>query len=297
MLEARFAAHSGHVFVAATGLVVRCIAPLLRGKLQDPAVAVMDQAGRFAISLIGGHAAGANALTERLAAVTGAQAVISTATDVQGVPALDLLTRDLGLIPDDHAQMKSIAAHLLADDAVQLFDPEQRLWPTLTAMGHDDLFMHVKHAADWQSSRAGIWISWKSEAALPKRLVLRPRCLVAGLGFHQGTDAQTLVSFIQETFAANRLALASLRTLATIASRLTAPGLHEAANALGVDLIAFTTDQLAGVTPPSPSSTTARLIGTHSVCEAAAMLASANTTLLVPKTKARTMTLAVALAA
>lgn len=297
MLEARFAAHSGHVFVAATGLVVRCIAPLLRGKLQDPAVAVMDQAGRFAISLIGGHAAGANALTERLAAVTGAQAVITTATDVQGVPALDLLAQDLGLIPDDHTQLKSIAAHLLADDVVQLFDPEQRLWPTLAAQGHEELFVRVKHAADWQGSRPGIWISWHSEAPLPGRLVLHPRCLVAGLGFHHGTEGRALVSFIRETFAANRLALASLRTLATIASRLTEPGLREAANALGVHLIAFSKDHLARVTPPNPSSTTARLIGTHSVCEAAAMLASANTTLLVPKTKARTMTLAVALAA
>lgn len=296
MLEARFADHTGHVFIAATGLVVRCIAPLLRGKLLDPAVVVMDQAGHFAISLVGGHAAGANALAERLAAIIGARAVITTATDVQGLPALDLLIRDLDLVPENQTELTRIAAHLLAGDVIQVFDPERRLWPTVSNLGHEALFMLVEQAHAWQSDRPGIWVSWQSGASCPGRLMLCPRCLVAGLGFHRGTEARELLSFIQEVFFENRLALGSLRTLATISSRSAEPGLRETADILGVNVLSYSTEQLAGVTPPTPSSTAARLIGTHSVCEAAAMLASANTTLLAPKVKARTMTLAVALA-
>jgi cobalt-precorrin 5A hydrolase len=292
-----FDAFSSHVFVAATGLVVRILAPLLQNKTKDPAVVVLDQKGRFVISLVGGHIAGANALAERIAQITGGRAVITTATDVEGLPALDVLAKDLGLIPESWHELKNLAACLLAGEKIQLRDPESRLWPTLEKLGHDDLFMQVEQDDDWQGSCPGIWISWRSETSLPGRLVLHPSCLVAGLGFHRGTEALGLVSFIQQVFFENKLALVSLKTLATITSRVKDPGLVEAADALGVNVVAFSEEQLAGVTTPNPSSTTARLIGTHSVCEAAAMLAGNNKSLLVPKTKTRDLTLAVALAA
>lgn len=295
-VAARFDAFAGHVFVAATGLVVRTLAPLLHDKTRDPAVVVLDQKGRFAISLVGGHVAGANALAERVARVTGGRAVITTATDVEGLPALDVLARDLGLVPESRHEMKSIAARLLAGEAIQLRDPESRLRPTLERLGRQDLFVHVEQDADWQDARPGVWVSWQGQTPLPGKLVLHPRCLAAGLGFHRGAGARELLSFLREVFAANGLALASLKTLATITSRAEEPGLREAAAALGVNVAAFSKEQLAGVTTPNPSPTTARLTGTHSVCEAAAMLAGGNHSLLVAKTKGRGMTLAVALA-
>lgn len=292
----RFDAFSSHVFIAATGIVVRTLAPLLRDKTRDPAVVVLDHKGRFVISLVGGHVAGANALAERIARVTRGQAVITTATDVEGLPALDVLAKDLDLIPKSRHELKNIAACLLAGEVIQLRDPESLLWPVLQKQGHQDLFVHVEQDGDWQENRPGIWVSWQNEARLPGRLVLHPRCLTAGLGFHRGASARELVAFIRKVFSENRLALSSLKTLATITSRAVEPGLLEAASMLGVDVVSFSEEQLAGVTTPNPSSTTARLTGTHSVCEAAALLADRNNALLVTKAKGQNMTLAVALA-
>ena len=93
-LKAGFAHYDAVVAVMAAGAVVRILAPLIAAgdKSSDPAILVIDEAGRFVIPILGGHAAGANGLATELADLLGADAVITTATDVAGVPGLD----DLG---------------------------------------------------------------------------------------------------------------------------------------------------------------------------------------------------------
>ncbi|MCG6551078.1 MAG: precorrin-6A reductase [Candidatus Magnetominusculus sp. LBB02] len=76
-----FNQYSGLVFIMSLGIVNRVIAPLMRNKLEDPAVVTLDEAGRFAISTLSGHEGGANALTYLTSSITGAQPVVTTATD------------------------------------------------------------------------------------------------------------------------------------------------------------------------------------------------------------------------
>ena len=77
------------VAVGACGLVTRLIAPLLRGKEHDPAVVVVDPGGRYAIALLGGHAAGGDALAQEIAALLGGEAVLTGASSASGALALD----------------------------------------------------------------------------------------------------------------------------------------------------------------------------------------------------------------
>ena len=90
-LSKHFEKIDGLVFITAMGICVRTVAPFLQGKMQDPAVVCVDEQGSFVQSVLGGHQAGANALTRKIAAILGGQAVISTASDVQALWALDLL--------------------------------------------------------------------------------------------------------------------------------------------------------------------------------------------------------------
>src|SRR5581483_5586672 len=66
--------------------------PLLQDKHTDPAVVCVDEAGTFAVAVTGGHAGGANALAREVAALLGAQPVVTTASDAAGLPPLDGLT-------------------------------------------------------------------------------------------------------------------------------------------------------------------------------------------------------------
>lgn len=84
----------GIIAIMATGIVVRSIAPLLQDKTKDPCVVVLDQKGRYAISLISGHLGGGNELAVNVAKITGGTPVITTASDVAGKTAIDLWAKE-----------------------------------------------------------------------------------------------------------------------------------------------------------------------------------------------------------
>ena len=101
------------VFVGAAGIAVRAIAPHVRDKFSDPAVVSVDEVGRFVVPLLSGHVGGANELARRVAALTGGQAAVSTATDVNGLFAVDVWARERGMAITDRVLAKEVSAALL----------------------------------------------------------------------------------------------------------------------------------------------------------------------------------------
>lgn len=118
------------VFIASAGIVVRLIAPLLVDKTRDPAVLVIDEAGRFVIPILSGHLGGANASAQRIAALLGAKAVLTTSSDVQGTIAVDLLGRELGwrVEADREALLHAAAAVVNGERVVVIEEACGREW-------------------------------------------------------------------------------------------------------------------------------------------------------------------------
>ena len=280
------------VCIMAAGIVVRGIAPHLTGKDKDPAVVVVDEAGRFAISLLSGHLGGANELARQVAQILKATPVITTASDVQGLPALDLAADRAGLAIEDLTAVSQVQMALLSGLKLRLVDPDGYLADVAAA--YPELFIRENHldtalAGGWP----GVYVGFR-ERAWPKHwLVLRPRNLVVGLGCHKGTPAAEILGFIKDTFKKERLSLASLKALATIEVKKAEPGLKEAAARLGVEFIWFTKEELQDVKVPNPSPQLVRLVGVVSVSEAAALKAG-GVELILTKRKGANATLAVA---
>jgi cobalt-precorrin 5A hydrolase len=114
----------GLVCVMAAGIVVRYIAPLLKGKDKDPAVIVVDTRGRWVVSLLSGHLGGANALAGKLAEVTGGQAVVTTATDTEGITAFDEVAKKNRLLIENLPALKYVSAKQLDKEEVSVvIDP------------------------------------------------------------------------------------------------------------------------------------------------------------------------------
>ncbi|MBR2214136.1 MAG: cobalamin biosynthesis protein [Selenomonadaceae bacterium] len=109
------------VFIMATGIAVRLIAPYLRDKLRDPAVVVMDDRGEHVISLLSGHMGGANELTLRIAQIMKADPVITTATDLRGIVAPDAVARFLGLRPYPKENIKYLNGAMLDGKKITYF--------------------------------------------------------------------------------------------------------------------------------------------------------------------------------
>ena len=108
----------------AAGIVVRSIAPHLKGKARDPAVVVVDEAGNFAISLLSGHQGGANRLARQVAQIIKGTPVITTASDLQGLPALDLAALRAGLAIENPAALSQVQMELLSGESLRLVDPD-----------------------------------------------------------------------------------------------------------------------------------------------------------------------------
>ena len=280
----------GHVFVAATGIVVRCIAPLLRHKADDPAVVVCDQAGRFAISLLSGHLGGANALAERVAACLGGQAVITTATDSAGLPAFDVLARDAGCAFADIHEVKAVSAALLDGSPVAVHDPLGVLDARAVAAcpyclplsgRFADVAQAVRaalspEAPEREPGGAAVCVSLAPLTSAPGRLRLHPRRVAVGVGCRKGVDGKALVRAVLAALDGAGCSPLAVACLASAELKSEEPGLHEAARALGVPLHFFSAERLAAYEVPSPSAKAAEVLAVErvGVCEGAALCAA-----------------------
>ena len=115
----QFAGSDALVFVGAVGIAVRAIAPHCQSKAQDPAVVVLDECGRFAVPILSGHLGGANDLARALAAVCGAVPVITTATDANGVFAVDEWAKHQNCTVLEAERIKHVSSKLLAGQSVR----------------------------------------------------------------------------------------------------------------------------------------------------------------------------------
>jgi len=306
--------HHAIICIMATGIVVRQIAPLLKNKTVDPAVVVLDEKGRFVISLLSGHLGGANRLAEKVAELVGGHAVITTASDVREKPAIDLVAREAGLVIENMAMAASATCSLLDDEIVRIFDPERRLRSYFAQQ--PNVVWLPDSSLDWQAAAGeealedcirdggklagqlneapGIWVSEREPAAKSKWLLLRPQNLVVGLGCNRGTSTEEVTLLVRRTFAAERLSTLAIRNFASIDLKADEPAIIATAKTFERPVVFFPSEQLRNISVPNPSNLVKTHVGVPSVCEATALLSAQTTELIVPKQKTANATLAVA---
>lgn len=308
-LAAVFRAYRGHVFVLATGAVVRLVAPLLADKRQDPAVVCVDEAGRFAVSLLSGHLGGGNALAEAVARAVGAQAVVTTASDVRGTLAVDLLGRDLGWTMEDPGGNATRAATAVVEGAPVLLvreTGEPGYWPEGRPFPVNVVRASALAAWDPAVHEALLLVTDRlprdeERERFARAVLYRPRSLALGVGCDRGAPPELVARGVEALLAQSLLSAAAVREVATIDLKADEPALQALARRYGCALRTFTAAEL-DATPgiERPSERVKRLVGTRAVAEPAALRAAGADRLLVPKQvytepgAGRSMTLAVA---
>ncbi|MFI6853803.1 precorrin-3B C(17)-methyltransferase [Streptomyces sp. NPDC050416] len=269
-VRAAFAQCEQLVCFLATGAVVRLVAPLLAGKAADPGVVCVDEGGRFAVSLLGGHAGGANELAREVGELLGAEPVVTTATDAVGLPGLDAL----GLPVE--GDVAGVSRALLDGEAVTL--RAEVAWP----------LPPLPVAAEGSYT---IRLTDRLVQAAEREVVLRPPSLVVGVGASKGAPVEEVLGLVEDALREAGLSAASVAELATVDAKAGEPGLVEAARRLGVPLVTYSAGELAAVDVPNPSDAPLAAVGTPSVAEASALLRGGE--LLVPKRKSAMATCAV----
>ena len=285
-LRAAFDEYAGVVAVLAAGAVVRILAPQIAAgdKAGDPAVLVVDEAGRYVVPVLGGHAAHANRLAEQLAAVLDAEPVLTTATDATGLPGLDALGWPAS------GDVAGVTRRLLDGEPVTVASAQR--WP-LPSLG-----LHVRHELGAQS--ADIVITELDVDAAPGTVVLHPPSLVAGMGASRGVSADEAGQLLSAALADAGLAVGSLAAIASADLKADETGVIELARRLDVPFVTHSADALGAVTVPNPSETVRAAVGIPSVAEASALLGarrdgtSSLGALVVPKSASAMATVAVA---
>ncbi|MET8581833.1 precorrin-3B C(17)-methyltransferase [Streptomyces collinus] len=261
-VRAAFAECDRLVCFLATGAVVRLLAPLLGDKAADPGVVCVDEGGRFAVSLLGGHGGGANELACEVGELLGAEPVVTTATDAVGLPGLDTLG-----LPYEGA-VAAVSRALLDGEPVALRAEVAWPLPPLPFSARGEYTVRL-------TDRAG--------APGEREVLLRPPTLVVGVGASRGAPAEEVLGLVEEALRGAGLSARSVAELATVDAKSGEPGIVAAAERLGVPLVTYSAEELAAVEVPNPSGAPLAAVGTPSVAEAAALLRGGE--LLVPKRK------------
>jgi cobalt-precorrin 5A hydrolase len=277
--------------------VVRLIAPFLKDKEHDPAVVVIDDAGKFAISLLSGHLGGANELACKCAFLTGAREVITTATDANCLPSFDMLAKEEGWVIDDISRVKVLNALLLDDEAIAVVDPTGRVRPFFH--GLEKLSFYETFMDAFKSGAKGyLFVTNRHlppQAQSENLLVLRPKNLVLGIGCNIGTSPEEIEEVVSHNLKRIFLSIKSVKCIATSSAKREEAGLLAYAAKWGIPLDYYESDQLNSVDVPSPPSPHAlEAIGAVGVAEPASLLSSGGGSLLLKKVKSGNVTLAIA---
>lgn len=295
LLKDIFNKYSGLIFIMATGIVVRTIAPLLESKLTDPAVVVMDEKGQNIISLLSGHVGGANDLTLKLARKLGGNPVITTATDINYLVAPDVVASKLGLYPVSKEGIQVLNSALLRGETVEYFVDEETPCSRsyITKLRKNAITAHLYSKAELErviktTKGYKAIITKHSLPADESVLYLKPRKLVAGIGCRKGTSSVLIMKALTSACGAIGWGPERVDELASSVVKANEQGLLSVGKKLNKQVSFCENDALEKQIEAyglQESSFVKQTIGVGNVSEAAAYCCVAHGVLALPKTK------------
>ena len=279
------------IFVGAAGIAVRSIAPHVVSKTMDPAVVVIDETGRFVVPILSGHLGGANALALRLASITGGQAVITTATDVNGVFAFDDWARRMNCAVENTDLIREVSGTLLRGGIVPV-------WSDF------EIFGEVPCGVEYGSfDKASVCITIRDEVCADscedacadcrtdglsapidknstRKLRIIPRVVCVGIGCRRGTPAEEIEDAVLEALRENGISPKALCALASIDLKAEEEGIKELARKYKVPFLTYSAEELRKVPGEFTGSDFVKSVtGVDNVCERAAVRAASRSAL------------------
>ncbi|MCX2481345.1 precorrin-4 C(11)-methyltransferase [Pedobacter sp. MC2016-15] len=287
LLKDNFQRFDVWIFVGALGICVRAIAPYILDKHTDPAVINIDEQGTFVQSVLSGHSGGANELSMKLSRVLQAQPVITTASDLQEIWALDLLAERFGWNTGATAINKPVslfvnnrptALVLKVKDAGTAF-----LEKTKPAFA--DIYYDLS-AVDQSQYELLIYVGYELFEEKITTLSFYPRCLTLGTGCSKDIEPVLFEEMLLQQLSNEHIAYQSISVIASVDIKAQEQAYLEIAEKYNWDFTTFPATDLGDVHLANPSEVVLEKIGIHGVSESSSALAAGTDTWLIEKTKA-----------
>jgi len=294
-----FPRYEGIIFIMATGIVVRVIAPYIQDKRIDPAIVVMDEQGHYAISLLSGHIGGANELAQLIGQSIGAEPVITTATDVNKKPAVDMLAVKLNRMIQPFAQLKHMNARIVNGEQVRFFIdkalPNQEFY-LVAAEKLGIVLQDIDQIATVQYD-AAVLITEQALVVHKPHLYVRQMPIAVGIGCRRGATSAEILAAVTQACHTIGYNIHSIAIIGSTVVKQDEVGLLAVIAQLAVPSEFFINKELQECIDQyqlEVSSFVQKQIGVGNVCAAAAILAGRTNKLLLPKTKYKNVTVAIA---
>lgn len=250
-LNSVFNEYDGHIFIMATGIVIRKIASLIKSKDTDPAVVVIDEGMNFVISLLSGHLGGANDLAQKLHKIFGLVPIITTSSDVTGKIAVDTLSQKLNCRLESLEKAKKVTSLIVDGKNIELSLP--------------------KNICD-ENPEGVMIVSNKENIEI---IHLYPENLVIGIGSRRGIEEEKVYEFLMETLKKYNLSVKSIKHFATVDLKADEKGIVETVRKLGKELKIVSREEILTVENMFQGSDFVKKeIGVRAVSEPCAYLTS-----------------------
>lgn len=293
------------LFIMASGIVVRMIAPLVKNKLYDPAVLVMDECGKHVISLLSGHIGGANACARAVAESLNAEPVITTATDVHGYVAPDAAAYELGFTVENPEKLKVIN-RLVADgeNIPWYISPELLGYHGLEhyLRGNGIEFEPLDDFSKDSHLSGAVIVTGRDKIFLQEKscpvLILHPARICIGIGCRKGVPSEEILTAIRDFLKKNDISEKNVSSFASITLKKEEQGLLEAVESLGKTIRFYEPSTLSETIIKyhlEESPFVKKVTGTGNVADAAALSGKGHRKLICGKTKYSRITLAAAM--
>lgn len=231
------------IFVGACGIAVRLIAPCVKSKLKDPPVIVIDEKGRHVIPILSGHFGGANEMAKFIADKIGAEAVITTATDLNEKFAVDVFAKKNGLKIMNKDAIAVVSSKILKNE----------------------------------KTKALISMTKPKGVDKNKVLWLKPKLYVIGIGCKKDKPYKEISAVINKTLKKNMLKISDIYAIASIDIKKDEKGIRKWAGKNRVPFLTFSKDELMKTDGDfSGSDFVKNTVGIDNVCERAAVSACNN---------------------
>lgn len=278
------------IFVCACGIAVRSIAPFVKSKKTDPAVLVVDECGKYVISLLSGHLGGANELAETVARLLGALPIITTATDLHHQFAVDVFAKKNGCAIASMKAAKEFSAAMLAGESVGFYSEYD--WDGELPEG----MMCCKILGNNEKKNFGIAVSIKKNCRpFPETVHIIPQIVSVGIGCRKGKDVKSIEQMVRDCLKENNISREAVKNIASIDLKKEEQGILALAEKWNIPFLTYNEKELYKAKGEfSESDFVKKITGVENVCERSAVLAGGQGHLIQKKIAKDGMTVALA---
>lgn len=267
-LQENYKSYDAIIFISATGIAIRMIMPYINHKAKDAAIIVIDDRGKFSISLLSGHIGGANNLAKTIAKSIGAIPVITTASDARGFQAIDDFAKENFYYIEDEKKLTKIMAMMVNGDTIGLLSKEGIDLDYVNLRKIEDI-NHIKDIEaliliDRDLQEKSIDIPYIS---------LKAKDINIGIGCKKGMQTSRIIEAIEKELKDLNISSSRIKAIGTVEVKKDEKAIIEGARWFKCPLKIFSLEEIEKVEDMfQKSDFVKKTIGVYSVSEPSAFL-------------------------